>query len=139
MQASLLDRSLYFRGLLILIRQDREIREQEKNLVLRIGAAMGFEKNFCKNILKELMDNTNLDDTPPVFSHPDIARFFIHDGFILAAIDKEIHESELAWLQKVAAANHVDLPFLRDGAKQNPLQTADRLEDRLLVKDVIWR
>ncbi len=64
--------------------------------MLRIGAIMGFEKKSCKNTINEIMNNKNIDDSPPVFSHSEIVRFFIHDGLIISAVDKDIHENELA-------------------------------------------
>lgn len=138
MKASLLDRSLYFKGLLILIRQDRSIREPEKKLMLRIGAIMGFEKKFCKNNINEIMNNKNIDDSPPVFSRSEIARFFIHDGLIISAVDKDIHENELAWLKKVAAVNGIEQSFVDDYLKKCAPQTANDLEKNLKVKEISW-
>jgi len=138
MKASLQDRSLYFKGLLILIRQDRAIREPEKKLLLRIGATMGFEKKFCRDTINEIINNKNIDDAPPLFSRPEIARFFIHDGLILSASDKEIQEAELAWLQKVAATNKVEQSFLNESLKKCAAQTADNPETNLVVKEIAW-
>ncbi|HPD57321.1 MAG TPA: hypothetical protein P5294_05775 [Smithellaceae bacterium] len=138
MKASLLDRSLYFKGLLILIRQDRAIREPEKKLMLRIGASMGFEKKFCRNNINEIMNNKNIDDSAPVFTRPEIARFFIHDGLIISAVDKDIHENELVWLKKVAAANGIEQSYVDDYLKKCAKQTADDLEKNLKVKEIAW-
>lgn len=138
MTASLLDRSLYFKGLLILIRQDRAIREPEKKLMLRIGAIMGFEKKFCRNNISEIMNNKNIDDSAPVFSLSEIARFFIHDGLIISAVDKDIHENELAWLKKVAAANGIEQSYVDDYLKKCAAQTAGGLEKNLKIKEIVW-
>ena len=138
MIASLLDRSLYFKGLLILIRQDRAIREAEKKLMLRIGAIMGFEKKFCRNNINEIMNNKNIDDSAPVFSRSEIASFFIHDGLLISAADKDIHENELAWLKKVAATNGIEQSYVDDYLKKCATQTTGDLEKNLKVKEIVW-
>src|SRR4030066_903588 len=107
MKISIIDRSLYFRGLMLLIRKDREIRYEEKQLMMRIGAILGFEKKFCKNAIDEIIHNKNIDDSPPLFSNSKIAEYFIHDAIIISLADKEIHEAEIAWLNDIARANDI--------------------------------
>ncbi len=137
MEISLIDRSLYFKGLLLLIRKDREIHEKEKILMLRIGAIMGFEKKFCRNAIREIMDNKNISDLPPHFSSPEMARCFIHDGIIISLADKEIHDAEISWLKEVAQINGIE-NILDDYLKKMTRSTAEDLENNLDVKKLNW-
>ena len=138
MKISLLDRSLYFKGLLLLIRKDREIRQEEKRLMLRLGAIMGFEKKFCKNAINEIADNKNISDVPPRFSNPRIAKFFIHDGVIISLADKKIHEAEIGWLKDVAKANGIENSIQDDYLKSFNDITSDELEKKLKVAKFVW-
>jgi len=137
MKISIIDRSLYFRGLMLLIRKDREIRNEEKQLMMRIGAIMGFEKKFCKNAIDEIISNKNIDDSPPLFSNSQIAGFFIHDAIIISVANKKIHEAELGWLKEVARANGIEnilnacLKKLAKGEKQE-------MESTLAVTKLDW-
>ena len=137
MEISLIDRSLYFKGLLLLIRKDREIHEKEKKLMLRIGAIMGFEKKFCRNAIREIMDNKNISDLPPHFSSSEMARCFIPDGIIISLADKEIHDAEISWLKEVAQINGIE-NILDDYLKKMTGSTAEDLENNLDVKKLNW-
>jgi len=137
MKISIIDRSLYFKGLMLLIRKDREIQDKEKQLMMRVGAIMGFEKKFCKNAIGEIMDNKNIDDSPPLFSKAKIAEYFIHDAITISLADKEIHDAEIAWLKDVARANGIEnilnacLKKLAKGEKQE-------MESTLAVTKLDW-
>jgi hypothetical protein len=113
MRISLADRSLYYKGLMLLIRKDREIHDEEKNLMMCIGKILGFESVFCANAIDEIMDNKYIIDSPPLFSEPGIARCFLRDGLRLSASDGQTHKAELDWLKSVAENN--DLGPLWDG------------------------
>jgi hypothetical protein len=124
MRISLMDRSLYLKGLMLLIRKDREIRDEEKDMILRIGAILGFEKKFCECTISEILDNRYVVDEPPQFSRPEVARSFVKDGMRVALADGELHEWELGWLKTVAQANGV-----ADDALYDPICIAwDRAE-----------
>ena len=105
MRISLLDRSLYYRGLMILIRKDRQIHDEEKKMMLSIGEMLGFDQKFCTKTMEELLDNNHIVDAPPLFSETDIALCFIRDGLRLSASDGQIHEAEIKWLESVAESN----------------------------------
>ena len=102
MRISLVDRSMYFKGLLLLIRKDREIHQEERDMIMRIGKVLGFEENFCKNAITEILDNKHIIDESPCFSDPDIAKCFIKDGLRLSLVDEQFHRKEFAWLKAVA-------------------------------------
>ena len=105
MKASLIDRSSYFRGLLVLIGKDRIIDPNERRVMLEIGKMLDFDTRFCETAIAGLLDNEHIDDTPIVFDDPEIAKCFLRDGLKLALVDKNVHISEQAWLTTVARAN----------------------------------
>jgi hypothetical protein len=108
LKITLLDRSLYFKGLLLLIRKDAKVTGPEVQLMRRIGAILGFEAGFCDNAIGEILGNRHIVDQPPVFSTPEIARHFLMDGITVGWCDHDIPPSETAWLQAVEAANGLD-------------------------------
>jgi len=105
MKISLLDRSLYFKGLLLLTRKDAEVTEPEFTLMKKIGQSLGFESDFCETAVREILINEHIVDAPPVFSSQEVARLFIRDGITLGYCDHTIHPREQEWLSAVAAAN----------------------------------
>jgi hypothetical protein len=108
---SVLDGSRYFKGLLLLIRKDRKITESEIELMKRIGKALGFEKEFCDNAIREVLENKYIVDTPPEFSEKELAIKFIKDGLSLAFSDNEFHRSEEEWLRSAADKNGLELTW----------------------------
>ena len=72
MKISLMDRSLYFKGLLLLIRKDQVVEEEEKALMMRIGRLFNFEEKFCKEVIDEILTNQHVVDEPPLFSESAI-------------------------------------------------------------------
>ena len=103
-----MDRSLYFKGLMLLIRKDRAVGEGERGLMMRIGRLFSFERGFCQAVIDEILTNCHVVDEPPLFSEPAIARCFIQDGLKLSLVDGQIHDKEWRWLKAVAAKNHLD-------------------------------
>ena len=108
MTFSLLDRSNYLRGLLILIGKDRKITREEKILFRKLSKELGFNKEFCENALKEYLVNKYLNIDPPKFSDIEIAKLFIQDGIKLAFADKELNHYEIGWLKSVADTNKIN-------------------------------
>jgi hypothetical protein len=122
---------------MLLIRKDREIRNEEKQLMMRIGAIMGFEKKFCKNAIDEIISNKNIDDSPPLFSKPKIAEYFIHDAIIISLTDKKIHEAELGWLKEVARTNGIE-NILNACLKKMAKGKRQETENNLAVNKLDW-
>jgi hypothetical protein len=108
MKITLLDRSNYYRGLLLLARKDRKITEIEFSLMMRIGTTLGFDKEFCENAIHDVLENEHIDTTPPVFSTPELARKFIKDGLAIATAGAALHPAEEEWLRATAKANGLD-------------------------------
>ena len=105
MKLSRLDRSKYFRGLLVLVRKDQVIHRRERDLILRIGKLLDFDQRFCAAALDDLLKNRSITDEPVVFSKQEIAECFLTDATELACADDEIHPHELACLRSIAQAN----------------------------------
>lgn len=68
MKIRLLDASEYFRGLLLLIRQDHTITESETRLIRRVGKTLGFEKEFCDNAIQDILENEYIREGCPCSS-----------------------------------------------------------------------
>lgn len=138
MKISLIDRSLYFKGLLLLIRKDQKIDSNEKNLMMRIGKILGFEKSFCENAVNEILENPYIVDEPPKFSKPSVAKCFIKDGLRLSIIDEQIHETELAWLRAVASKNGVENGWLQNAVERSLTSSGKNLENDLEANRLEW-
>jgi hypothetical protein len=109
MKINVLDGSSYFKGLLLLIRKDRTITETEVVLMKRVGKALGFEKEFCDNAIRDILENKYISDEQPVFSKRELALMFIKDGLSIAFSDNVLHPSEEQWLKSTAVKNSIDL------------------------------
>lgn len=120
MKISLMDRSLYYKGLLLLIRKDREIHDREKQIMLEIGSRLGFNAKFCAERIAEILENNCIVDEPPLFSSPDVALGFIRDGLSLSAADGKMHEAEISWLHSVAEQNGLGGLWMEELAKVSP-------------------
>ncbi len=108
MKISLIDRSLYLKGLMLLIRKDREIRDEERNVMLCIGKMLGFDNGFCEKAIDDILHNKYVVDEPPYFSNADVARYFVLDALRIAIADGAVHEKEVQWVKAVAVANGIE-------------------------------
>ncbi len=108
MHISNLEAGNYFRGLLLLIRKDHKIFEEEKALLMQFGKSFGFAPSFCLDAINDILENIYISDSPPVFSSMQVAKSFIKDGFTLACCDSEFHPNEEQWLRSVAQLNGID-------------------------------
>jgi hypothetical protein len=93
---------------MLVIRADQRISPQESAIMERAGKALGLEQEFCRNAMREILDNPWVEVSPPYFSDKTVAESFILDGLMLALADGPLHAVELAWLRKVAAVNGLD-------------------------------
>ncbi len=112
MQLTMLDRSTYFKGLLLLIKKDKIITKGENDLMIKIGQTLGFEKVFIKNAINDLLENEFLTDDIPVFSNRFFAESFILDGLKVAFSDNEFSAEELEHLTAIANQNGIDREWL---------------------------
>ena len=107
MRISLVDRSHYYKGLLVLIGKDRIIDQRERGLMLRFGQILDFDQRFCEAAIEDLLDNKYITGEPLIFANREIAECFLRDAVRLALVDEEIHSHELAWLKAIAQANNI--------------------------------
>jgi hypothetical protein len=101
----LIDRSNYFKGLLVLSRRDRVIDARERNLLLRIGRVLDFDKRFCESTINELLMNANISREPVIFTNERLKEAFFRDALQVAFSDEAMHPAEYRWLRKTAKAN----------------------------------
>lgn len=107
MELTVLDKSKYLKGLLIVSKKDENLTPQERELISEAGSKFGFAKEFYEEALNNLLRNQHIKDESIVFSNPDIAMMFIYDGLKLSFIDTENPIEELDWLKKIAMANNL--------------------------------
>jgi len=136
MKMTLKDRSLYFKGLLLLIRKDRQTVQAEVDLMKRIGGILGFEKQFCEEAIADILKNPYIVDEPSRFSKKGVAACFIRDGLSLAFADEELHPSEEQWLRSTADLNGLGMDFF-NGELQKARDEGGNLK-RLSVEDLTF-
>ncbi len=112
MNMTLQDRSLYFKGLLLLTRKDNVIADEEKALLLRLGELLQFNREFCENTIRDLLNNSHLDEEPPLFSNKEFAEMFLLDGIKMAFADNNLHKKEYGWMQEIAERNSIPADWL---------------------------
>lgn len=138
MKISLTDRSLYYKGLMLLIRKDREICDEERKMMMHIGETLGFEPSFCRDTIEEIMNNKCVNDSPPLFSEHPIALCFIRDGLRLSASDGQPHKTELDWLESVAENNGLSSLWAGEFERFSLNPCAGSLENNLELKYFDW-
>lgn len=114
MPMTLADRSNYYRGLLILIRKDNIITEEEKATLLRLGEILQFNRSFCEDTIRDLLNNPHFDESPPKFSSQAVAEMFLQDGIRVAFADHNLHKAEFKWMQEIADLNGVNAHWFSD-------------------------
>ncbi len=138
MKISLIDRSLYYKGLMLLIRKDREIHDEERKMMMYVGETLGFEPSFCENAIREILDNKYIIDSPPLFTEPSVAVCFIKDGLRLSVSDQQIHKAEIAWLESVAEENGVRALCAGELERFGLKGFAESVESSLELKNFEW-
>jgi len=108
MELTLLDKSNYLKGLLVVAKKDNQLTEPEKKIIRSIALKLGFATEFYEETLKGLMVNKYIAEDPIKFSSIKIAESFIADGLLLAFSDYTNHEKELNWLKSTAFLNEID-------------------------------
>ncbi|HOW56426.1 MAG TPA: hypothetical protein PKZ12_00375 [Smithellaceae bacterium] len=134
MNIAVLDASLYFKGLLLLIRKDHKISNMEAQLMKRIGKSLGFEKAFCNRAIREIMDNKFIEDVPPRFSSAILAMKFIKDGLSFSLTDNVVHPREEEWLLSVALTNGLSRDWFL--AEKDVAEKRRELPEQMEVDDL---
>ena len=138
MKITLLDRSLYLKGLMLLIRKDKEIHDEERALMIHIGRSLGFDEDFCERSIEEILASSYVVDEPPHFSSPDIARCFIRDGLKVSLIDREAHDNEIAWLKSVSRLNGIEERFVDENIYNALGQIHESVQNTLDIRNFEW-
>ncbi len=125
MKIPLVDRGVYYRGLLVLMRRDRIIGDRERKMMLRFGQILDFDKRFCEAAIDDLLKNPHIKDKAMMFTDRRTAESFLRDAIALAFVDEDLHPKELVWLKSVAGANGIDDEWLK-----TQLKDRNRLSDK---------
>jgi len=105
MELTLLDRSNYLKGLLIIAKKDNQLTEPEKEIIKGVAKKLGFASDFYEDTIKSLLANKYISENPIKFSNQKIAETFITDGLNLAFSDDLPADREINWLHTTAVVN----------------------------------
>lgn len=133
-----MDRSLYFKGMMLLIRKDRVVGDEERALMMRIGRLLSFERGFCQGAIDDILTNQHVVDEPPLFSDPAVARCFIQDGLKVSLSDGQMHDSEQQWLSTIAETNGLDRGWFETQSHESPGITEEGLVGALEAESFVW-
>ena len=115
MELTLIDKSSYLKGLLIVAKKDKQLTEPEKKIIRDIAVKLGFATDFYEDTLRSLLANKYILENPVKFSQRKIAESFIIDGLKLAFADNMVSDVEIDWLKLTALENGIeessDSPF----------------------------
>ena len=112
MAMNLLDRSNYFKGLLLLVGKDKNISKNERDYLMQVGKVLSFEPTYCKETIDHLLENKYIVDEAPVFSNENVAKMFVKDSIKVAFSDESLHFRELEWLVSVVNQNKLSEEWL---------------------------
>jgi len=139
MTVNLMDRSNYFKGLLILSKVDDDIAFQEKEILKIVGEKLGFNKEFCDTTINDIIENEHIQNEPLKFSNQQIANMFLRDGIKLAFSDSNLDEKEYEWILECAKANNISESRINE-LVTNVLNSDDKLnEEQLEVINYDWQ
>lgn len=120
-----IDKSNYFKGLLVLVGKDKEINRNESDLIKKVGNILGFNHDFVDKAIKNFFKNKYIIEEPPVFSNYNFAEIFIKDGIRMALINNVINLDQISWLTTTTIKNNlskqwffIELESLRE--RNNP-------------------
>lgn len=114
MKLNVIDKSNYFKGLLLLVGKDKKISTKEKNWMKKAGKILGFEKTFCEEAINSVLFNKNIIDEPPSFSEKIFAQSFLKDGIKLAFADHDIDKKEHVFLEQIAIKNNISTLWFKN-------------------------
>lgn len=135
-----LDKSHYFRGVLLLMKKDFKVSPEEKKFAFKIGKTLGFDKEFVEDSIRDILSNDFIDENPPIFTNQKVAECFIKDGMKLIYTDKNIDPSELNFLEKTAVVNKISMEWFNKiilDEKNKPIyyETEPELEIKTLIEN----
>ena len=107
-----IDKSNYFKGLLVLVGIDKNINRDESNLIKRIGHILGFNEEFVNSAINSFFDNKFIVEDPPEFSNYNLAEIFIRDGIKTVLVNNVLNLDQLNWLSVTALKNNISKQWL---------------------------
>lgn len=105
MKLNVLDRSNYFKGLLILAAKDKEINNKESAIIERLGQVLDFDSGFVQECMTDYFKNEYITEEPVKFSTMEIAESFVKDGIKIVLSNNVIESKEFQWLITIANVN----------------------------------
>jgi len=134
MVSNLMDRSLYFKGLLILSKIDADVTWEEKEVLKIVGETLGFNTEFYDTTINEIIENEHIKNEPLKFSSQQIANMFLRDAIKLAFSDSILHKKEYEWILECARINKIPDHRINDQIK---LALKDKKKSENVQLDVI--
>lgn len=111
------EKSSYFKGLLLLIKKDRVINDQERKLMQNVGKILGFEKDFIQNSINDILENEYISEEIPTFSSESIAKSFVYDCLKISLSDNDFAPEEIEYLTEVVQQNKLDTDWFSSTLK----------------------
>ncbi|MCK9425504.1 MAG: hypothetical protein M0Q21_05635 [Ignavibacteriaceae bacterium] len=105
---TILDKSNYLRGLLIVAKMNNKIDEGEKDIISSASNRFGFSQDFLTETMQNILANDFVSNTPIQFSKPAVAQEFIGECLKLIISKDDPSPRELLWLNEVAKINTLD-------------------------------
>jgi len=105
---TVLDKSNYLKGLLIVAKMNNKIDDGEKDIISNASTRFGFSQDFTNETMQNILANDFVPNTPIQFSKPDVAKEFIGECLKLVISKDDPAPRELLWLSEVAEINHLD-------------------------------
>jgi hypothetical protein len=135
MKMSQLEKSNYYRGLLVLVGKDRMIDQTERDLMIQVGRTLDFDPRFCESAIDDLLRNRYLTDEPIIFSVRHAAECFLRDAIRVAIVDSALHPQELKWLRVIARSNGLPQKWLNaEIAHLQELKASNSLPDSFEIQ-----
>ncbi|MGD8779671.1 MAG: hypothetical protein PVH88_11995 [Ignavibacteria bacterium] len=114
MEMNQIDKSNFFRGLLLLVSKDNKITNSEKESILSIGKSLGYSDDYCRSSVNEILINKYISNKPPKFTDKNTAKKFIDTGIQIAISDYNLHIEEINWIFETAKSNQIDRVWVED-------------------------
>jgi hypothetical protein len=102
-----LDRSNYFKGLLVLVGYEKNITENKKEMLKKVADILGFNHHFVDKAIEDFFENEFIIEEPPLFSNFYFAETFIKDGIKISLSDKILKLDQIEWLSAIASKNNL--------------------------------
>ena len=107
-----MDKSNYFRGLLVLIGKDKDVSQSESDLIKKLGNILGFNHEFVNSAIKNILKNKYVIEEPPMFSNYNLAEIFLKDGIRVALVNSVLNLDQIKWLTATAVKNNLSIQWL---------------------------